>query len=127
MITNWNLLKQASAVIPCAKIQYRKYAGNAQENDFGIIPPPYGDPVTVRAHVQPVPSAMYAQLDLQPGRNARRVFIPADVSGMEEIGVGGDVLLFGGKTWKITSVEDWHGYDGWKALVVVEEKDYPTL
>lgn len=128
MVTDWNLLAQASELIPSAEVQYRKFNGDAESNDFGIVPQPYGDPVTVpMAHVQPVPSRMYAQLGLQPGRNLRRVFLPADVEGMESVSVGADILLFEGKEWKIRDMKDWFGYDGWKALVVEENKEYPTL
>lgn len=128
MVTGWNLLNEASGLIPSVTVKYRKCNADAESNAFGIVAPPYGEEITVdKAHVQPMPSAMYAQLGLQPGRNARRVFLPADVNGMEVEYSGGDVLLFDNRIWKIHEVKDWYGYDGWKALAVVENKDYPTF
>ena len=128
MVTGWDLLKQASDLIPTQAVQYRKHTGGATINDFGIDVPQYASATSIKGvHVQAMPSKMYAQLGLQPGRNARRVFINADLQGMESQFEGGDLLIFEGRTWKIVSVDDWYGYDGWKALSVVEEKTYPEV
>ena len=128
MVTQWDLLKQATELIPGQTVQYRKRSGVATVNSFGIVASPYAAAVAVKgAHVQPIPSKMFAQLGLQPGRNARRVFVRADLEGMEAQYEGGDLLLFEGRTWKIVSVDNWYGYDGWKALVAVEEKTYPAI
>lgn len=120
----WELLNRALSLIPAVTVEYRQYIGSSS-NSFGVVVAEYGDPVTIaNAHVQPVKSEMYPQLGLQLGKNLREVFIPANLNGMEEISVGGDILIFENKTWRIISDESWYSYDGWKVLTVIEEKDY---
>lgn len=123
----WNLLAQVNGMIPTDPVKYRKYSSSTL-NGFGIEQQSYGAEVSVPgAYVQPVRSAMYAQLGLQVGKNVRQVFIPANVQGMENMSDGGDVLIFEGKTWKIKAVEDWYAHDGWKVAIVIEDKVYSAL
>lgn len=114
-------------MIPTDPVQYRKFTSDSMTS-WGTQTQSYGEAITVPyAYVQPVKSAMYAQLGLQVGKNVRQVFLPADVAGMEELSDGGDVLLFEGKTWKIKAVENWYQHDGWKSIIVVEDKAYSGL
>ena len=123
----WNLLGQVTGMIPTDPVQYRKFTSGGITS-WGEQTQSYGEVVNVPgAYVQPVRSAMYAQLGLQVGKNVRQVFLPADVKGMEELSDSGDVLLFEGKTWKIKAVENWFQHDGWKSVIVEEDKVYGGL
>ena len=122
----FDLLNKAVAIIPPVEIKYRKFTSGTV-NSFGIVPTLYGSAVTTSGSVQPLDNALYERYGLQLSKNAREVYIPANVDGMAQISIGGDILLFEGKSWSIVSEENWHPYDGWKTLIVVEDKQYNAL
>lgn len=123
----WGLLAQAAEMIPNDPVSYRKYKGKTK-NAAGIYNDTYDTAVAVAgAFVQPVRSAMYSQLGIQPGKNVRQVFLPVNVAGMEDMSDGGDILVFEGKNWRIIAVDNWFQHDGWKSVIVVEEKVYSGL
>ena len=123
----WGLLAQAAEMIPNDPVSYRKYKGKTK-NAAGIYNDTYDAAVAVAgAFVQPVRSAMYAQLGIQLGKNVRQVFLPVNVAGMEDMSDGGDILVFEGKNWRIIAVDNWYAHDGWKSVIVEEEKVYSGL
>lgn len=123
MISGWNLLNQVRGLIPSTTIKVRK-VGTVSVNSMGYVVDARSEEVTIAGcYIQPMNSAMYAQLNLQPAQNARMVFLPADVQGMESVGADGDLLMFEGKNWRIVNAPgNWYEFDGWKMIAVVEEK-----
>lgn len=128
MISGWNLLNQVRGLIPSTTVKILK-VGTVSVNSAGYFVDARPQETTVKGcYIQPMSSAMYAQLGLQPAENARMVFLPADVKGMESVGVDGDRLVFEGKTWRIVNATgNWYEFDGWKMIAVVEEKTRNVL
>lgn len=119
----WNLLGLASRLIPTVTVQYRTFI-NTEPNSFGIMVNVYSEPITItKAHIQPLKAEMYAQYALQPSRNVKVCYIPADVTGTIDKSTN-DIIIFNNKKFNIIDTHDWYDYDGWNKLIIVEDKDY---
>ena len=128
MISGWNLLNQVRGMIPSTTVKIRK-VGTVSVNSMGYLVDARPEETTIAGcYIQPMNSAMYAQLGLQPAQNARVVFLPANVEGMESAAVDGDLLIFEGRNWRIVNDPgNWYVFDGWKMIAVVEDKQRNVL
>lgn len=117
-----NLLNLAFSLIPSESVQYLKFTGNNQ-SEIGLDSPQYADPIVLPASVQAVSNDTYSQLQLDLSKNYRRVFLPANAAGVDQM-KSSDVLIFQGRRWNVVSTDDWYKYDGWNSVIVAEDKEY---
>lgn len=120
-----NLLKTALQVIRPETIQYKKYIGTTV-NEIGIDVPSYADAIEIKGSIQAhVSQQTIKAFGLDPTKNYKLVNVPAHLISTAE-SESPDILLFYNKAWTIIKSNDWHTYDGWCKLLVVENKDYNT-
>lgn len=118
-----NLLLTALTVIPPETLSYEKWQGNTT-NEIGFDVPSYSDPVLVKGSIQyHIAEKMYQAFGLSLNKHYALVNLPASVVGLEE-SLTPDRLTFHGKKWIIIKNNNWHTYNGWCKVIVVEEKDY---
>lgn len=118
-----NLLNMAMTLIPPVNITYEKWQSNTT-NSVGYEVASYGEPMQVKASVQSnIPAEMYQTFQLDLNKNYRLIDVPAFVVGTAEQ-MTPDRITYQGKKWIVVKCNNWHSYNGWVKLLVVEEKDY---
>lgn len=118
-----NILLTAMTVIPPEPIEYEKYKGNIT-NQIGYDVSYYAPAVKTQASIQShISEKMYQAYGLDLNKNYRLVNIPAEIIGTAEQ-ITPDRLTFHGRRWIVIKSNNWHEYNGWCKIIVVEEKDY---
>lgn len=118
-----NLLLTALAVIPPEPIKYEKWVSNTV-NSIGYDVSTYAEAVDTIASIQThISEKMYQAFGLDFNRNYCLVNIPAEVVGVSEQ-MTPDRLTFHGRKWIVVKGNNWHAYNGWCKVIVIEEKDY---
>lgn len=118
-----NVLLTAMMVIPPEPIKYEKWVSNTT-NSIGYDVSTYATAVDTIASIQGhISEKMYQAYGLDLNRNYCLVDIPAELVGVAEKTTP-DRLTFHGRKWIVVKCNNWHTYNGWCKLIVVEEKDY---
>ena len=111
------------SVIPPEPIKYEKYQGIIT-NQIGYDVAAYAEPIDTKASIQShISEKMYQAYGLDMNKNYRLVNIPAEIIGTAEQN-SPDRLSFHGRRWIVIKSNNWHEYNGWCKVIVVEEKDY---
>lgn len=114
------VLDAAMRLIPGGTISYMKFTGNTI-NSMGIRVPSYDSRIAY-GHIQPVPSKMYPRYGLVLGKEYKLLHVKADIVGTDQQ-TSGDLVKWNSKTYTVTNVSDWYGYDGWTRLVLTAQKE----
>ena len=118
-----NLLLTALTVIPPEEITFEKYQG-VITNQIGYDISSYAAPVKTKGSIQShISERMYQAFGLDMNKNYRLVNIPAQIIGTAEQN-SPDRLSFHGRKWIVVKSNNWHIYNGWCKVIVVEDKDY---
>lgn len=117
-----NLLKIAMKHLPTECVFYFKFLGN-RETSIYTDEPYYGEGEKLKASVQRVRQDIYEQFGLNLQKKYKIVFVSKNVNCVNEI-QSPDKFTFQGRNWIVTDdVSDWYSLNGWRAVLVVAEKD----
>ena len=113
-----NLLSIALRVQGNQPVRYERFAGRVADA-AGRLVDSYFPPVAVmQCSLQPVPRTRYEVLGLPMTQDHYTWFVPRKVVGLERDSAG-DVIEWQGKRMKLGMTTDWHGADGWMAIICV--------
>lgn len=92
-------------------------------NRIGVKVPTYGGWSTCQGEVQPVERSRYEALGLDWSKNYINAWGSVVVSSVTEVKQP-DQILWGGKLWNVTSVNEWNPQNGWVNVTAVQDKRY---
>lgn len=111
-----SILSTALSVLPPQKFGWKKFLGSTT-NEHGYEVDEYADEIEIFGLLQPVPRRLYEYQGLDFQKDFWNFYSIEDI---EDIGVGGgDLLTFGGKTFKVESATKWTDYADYTAVLVV--------
>lgn len=118
-----NILEMALGAIPPSKMEWRAYNGEVVSPTY-IDQPSYAPAVVLYGSIQRIATDTYKDLGLSMEKKYRKVFVSANVRGVNEI-KSPDILSFSGKNWVVLKdTSDWLDYDGWRAFIVVLQEQF---
>lgn len=113
-----NLLSEAFSVIPHINITLLRFDSSTVKNN-GLIDIEYKDPETIEAIVQPVPTAVYKQLNLDFQKRYIYVHTLTQLHSILDQDAP-DRLVVDSKLYDVYEISDWFEYDGWTRAMAVE-------
>lgn len=118
IIPGANLLNMAFSLIAQQSVLHYRFLERIT-NEAGIDEPVYAEPDTITGSLQPVPRIMYQAYGLDYVKNYVMFYTSVNVLDVGR-DVSGDKIEFQGKVFQCLSANDWHGVDGWLAILAVE-------
>lgn len=117
-VPGMNLLSMALGAIGSQLVTYERYLGVTADG-AGRQTPSYAAAVPVsQGSLQPVPRTRYEVLGLVMAKEYYTWFVPSLVLGVGR-DCAGDRIRWNGKLLQLQTTTDWHGADGWTAVICV--------
>lgn len=115
-----NILEAALSVLPAVSFRYRAFR-KSEVDEFGQKRPEYGEWKVCRGMVQPVNRTAYEDMGLDFSKNYVNAWgsIPLETVS-DETSPG--QILYNGRLWNITAVNEWNQYNGWTNVTAVQDR-----
>jgi hypothetical protein len=117
MIPGSNILAQALSVITPTTVTYYK-ALERTVNEVGIYVTQYDEGACISGSLQPVPMALYQQLNLDFMKRYYKFYTSTVFEDVTR-DKSGDQLEFDGNRYQVVDLDDWNKIDGWNGVLVV--------
>lgn len=117
-----NVLQKAFSMLPHKTIYLKRFI-RVETAENGLNNIIYSEPIAIEANVQPVDTSVYNDLNLEFGKNYFYVHSLSEIRSLEEQEAS-DILFVDGKRLNVISSANWYKFNGWSAVLCVEDKTY---
>lgn len=124
--SNLNLLPQALGIIPPTPFKYRKFL-QSEVDEFGQCIAGYSEWTDAYGIVVPAGERMETVEGIQIVRKSVTAFIKGVVLAATHDQASTDQIMFMGRIYNVTAVNDWFGYDDFHSVEAKEVVNIPRV
>lgn len=115
-----NILEAALSLVPAVVFRYRSFKSDAVD-EYGQKRATYSAWVSCRGMVAPVQRSAYEDMGLDFTKNYINAWGSIPLYTVSDHNQP-DQILWNGRLWNITAVNEWNQYNGWANVTAVQDR-----